>query len=1496
MKSVFISSTFKDMQAERDYFHEKVFPRLRAKVKVYGENIQELDLRWGVDTANMTEEESGRQVLKVCIDAIDRCKPYTIVLIGERYGWIPGMHIINEANDVRVNAHYQENMSITNLEIKYAALDDREILKRCIFCFRSESLIDEIEEPYREIFAAESSFHREKLNRLKEEIRRLPDAKIVDYKVTWDTEKHRVTGMEELGERVYGLLAEMIEEECEGKEPKTLQEHLSNEISVIKERYLSSYIPRGREEYAILRHLVNYQVRNRTEDRDVPYTYVCGEAGTGKSALMAACENRLSENGEYTILYFCGAPGCQSVTALKKMMVYRLEQILEVPIGRTEGKLNEKLQYLNAKIGMKKIYCFVDALDQLFSDMDEWYLDIFTLCPDIYFVLSALPEFPINKILEKAIRKAIRVEITGLARWQAKALIDATTKRRGKKLDDEVVEDMLQKKGAVNPLYLSLILQRFFMMDGAEFQAAEALAPGMEGLHQYMEQLLDQMPEDKLKMIRYLMEVTGARFQSKDFMRILQLLAVSRYGLTEAELEQIFKMQKKQFSQVRFQQIVSYMYDAFCISGNGKWDFGHRLFTEAVIENKDVREIATEQLADYAAKDKEFLMDEGFYYVLMQKRPEGADVLEYAKDSENRSNIYDYVAYLLKNDGGAERYFAQMLDGDVRESVADFWLEGFKGSDYGAVCRRRQSAMQMKLLEQKTLSARQRVIGLIKLTEYELEQKNLAAMERYLAQGFKEAENLAEPEHSYYLARLLFLEGEIHYDKGEEEKGLHYDDQACALADRAFGQLDAQKKCRLWHPALVQKIRYQCIFIRECCRQKEVFHKDRLITEMTSLESVKSDLSAADYAACKLNLLRTELMLCKRDRNMSKEQVQTCTDEVLKQARELVQSYPSTDNLHGMMSIFYLACERVKKAEQYSLYREMVGYVRRIYERQPNGDNKYDLAHVLISYAERADIVLNNDPSHEVKKEIGDSAEKGWQEGFVLLEELRSEGYRDLDDLRYGYCLMSYCRCRIDRSEDDYETILEKCRQLLDIYAKTDLKSSRYPEYLFDQDLRDANHYLGLIYKTRHEAHKSVCYIKTACEYASKVFQAKRTGANLESYLTLLHLYTQALYMGRHDEEALAKASEVENILDAYGIDKNQSGIWKEILYIHGRIAFERGQIEVAKQYGQLAKENVPSEGQRTLLWNKICLLNGEILYSEGAWEEAEDLFESVEGYMRKLWLNKWMHNHMPSLAKEIRYYMEYVYRRKADIYNATGRKISENDIQTMVDELESTKEEFLKADLMRRRAMRDELVQGQMQIADGAKDETMEMWKDFERVLKRETADVLEVYLEFYRSYIKLDTVFTLPYKLRKERRNLAHELYIKTGDIHHITDYVEETEKLITKTIKGGTRFAKEKDIHIFDRGREWQREIWELCSALYLETKDRQWLILYFEYLKQTLRRKNLSDLSLYDEVFSVLKRELKDQLEQIEKVEQEKYEKDIQEVMMEFEIMHGCLQRS
>jgi hypothetical protein len=47
MKSIFVSSTFRDMQAERDMLHLEVIPRLQEKAREYGERISFTDLRWG---------------------------------------------------------------------------------------------------------------------------------------------------------------------------------------------------------------------------------------------------------------------------------------------------------------------------------------------------------------------------------------------------------------------------------------------------------------------------------------------------------------------------------------------------------------------------------------------------------------------------------------------------------------------------------------------------------------------------------------------------------------------------------------------------------------------------------------------------------------------------------------------------------------------------------------------------------------------------------------------------------------------------------------------------------------------------------------------------------------------------------------------------------------------------------------------------------------------------------------------------------------------------------------------------------------------------------------------------------------------------------------------------------------------------------------------------------------------------------------------------------
>lgn len=81
---VFISSTFRDMHAERDWLVKRVFPSLRERLARYRIHLIDIDLRWGVTN----EQAENDQALDVCLDQIDVCRPFFIGILGERYGWV----------------------------------------------------------------------------------------------------------------------------------------------------------------------------------------------------------------------------------------------------------------------------------------------------------------------------------------------------------------------------------------------------------------------------------------------------------------------------------------------------------------------------------------------------------------------------------------------------------------------------------------------------------------------------------------------------------------------------------------------------------------------------------------------------------------------------------------------------------------------------------------------------------------------------------------------------------------------------------------------------------------------------------------------------------------------------------------------------------------------------------------------------------------------------------------------------------------------------------------------------------------------------------------------------------------------------------------------------------------------------------------------------------------------------------------------------------------
>ena len=124
---VFLSSTFVDMQEERDYLVKKIFPSIKAECSRRGVDFVALDLRWGI---NEEAAKSGK-VVEICMDEIVRSRPFFIGLIGGRYGWSPEQG--DSAITDRLVAKYpwvedcvKRGMSITEMEMQFGVLNNPE--------------------------------------------------------------------------------------------------------------------------------------------------------------------------------------------------------------------------------------------------------------------------------------------------------------------------------------------------------------------------------------------------------------------------------------------------------------------------------------------------------------------------------------------------------------------------------------------------------------------------------------------------------------------------------------------------------------------------------------------------------------------------------------------------------------------------------------------------------------------------------------------------------------------------------------------------------------------------------------------------------------------------------------------------------------------------------------------------------------------------------------------------------------------------------------------------------------------------------------------------------------------------------------------------------------------------------------------------------------------------------------------------------------------------
>ena len=596
MKSVFISSTFKDMQAERDILHQRVFPKLRKRLAVYGEDVQELDLRWGVDTSQMSEEESGKFVIEACIDSIDRCKPYMIILLGNRYGWIPERKVVEDTGDDRIMTWCAEEASITQMEILYGALSQKD-LEKCVFCFRNEDFPDSVPQALRPVYAGESPRHTEKLAKLKTEIRGREQATILDYEAGWDPESQSAVGLERFEEQLTQALWAMLSRDLgEKTTEKSLGQRVLQESNLTAERYLATYISRKMDRQDGPIALMGQQGR-----------WYTGEGGSGKSAMMSQIAAQARKVGVKVFLYFGGNDGCGSVDVLLAALLEWLDQIDGKKPKDYSSKNREVNRFdLQERLEKKRSFdwaVLVDGVDQMEEDAVQilcWMARIMLREEKEKFwhglAASSTKDFADRwkADLESAFTLRTLEPLTSL---ELHAVIQSHAARRGKKLDANVVQCIRNKEGARNPYYLSLILQKLFMMDQRDFEQAETMAPGMEGLSRYMCRELAALPEDTgemtLAVLRSAAEKLSARMRDlpagegklAEPMEVLELLAASKAGMSLEELAEVLNEQGQTFPPMFLERLFCYLYDSFGESESGVWDFKHRLLRENLVSH-----------------------------------------------------------------------------------------------------------------------------------------------------------------------------------------------------------------------------------------------------------------------------------------------------------------------------------------------------------------------------------------------------------------------------------------------------------------------------------------------------------------------------------------------------------------------------------------------------------------------------------------------------------------------------------------------------------------------------------------------------------------------------------------------------------------------------------------------------------------------------------------------------------------------------------------------
>ena len=354
---VFLSSTFADMDKERSYFNEVLAPKIGRICAERGVSFFSVDLRWGITK----EDQINGQVLPICLNEIDKCRPYFIGMIGNRYGSV--LETVPPALSLSIPwLKGKEGHSITELEMMYAVLDhnQRDFESNAAFYLRSDRLSKEL---YGGLKLEEPAL-LSRLDQLKSRVEETPGVPIGKY----DT-------IEEFGDLVMRDMLNWLDINF----PK------SAHISDMRRKWYDSEILRNYIDCPEMTDFLDSYIGSSRRP-----LLLCGDGARGKTTYLTAWTPAVGKK----ILINCGSDDKYSYwPAVAREIISSIHEIdgtCELP---------------DMPIGASMFFQFVDFSDESSSQDSR-------LASDFYFVTDAEREKFQNIFVQWMEKLQLRKEIT----------------------------------------------------------------------------------------------------------------------------------------------------------------------------------------------------------------------------------------------------------------------------------------------------------------------------------------------------------------------------------------------------------------------------------------------------------------------------------------------------------------------------------------------------------------------------------------------------------------------------------------------------------------------------------------------------------------------------------------------------------------------------------------------------------------------------------------------------------------------------------------------------------------------------------------------------------------------------------------------------------------------------------------------------------------------------------------------------------------------------